>query len=43
MSTVRAVATHAVPKALKTREVEQASREDPELQVVRKCLIDGTC
>ena len=38
---IRAVASHAVPKALKISEVEQVSAEDPELQVVRKCLIDG--
>lgn len=29
------------PRPLKIKKMEQASVEDPELQVVRKCLVDG--
>lgn len=38
---IRATATHAVPRALKIREAGQALTEDLELQIVRKCLVDG--
>ena len=35
------VASHASPVALRTKEVEQASVQDSELQAIRKCLIAG--
>ena len=38
---IRTLATRAVPKALKIREVEQASAEDSKLQVASKDLIEG--
>jgi len=38
---VRMVALKAVPAAVKIQEIESASAEDEELQVVRNCLISG--
>ena len=38
-SSVRAVAAAAVPVALSAREVERASETDPELELVRSCLL----
>ena len=37
---VRMVALHAAPVALKIKEIEQVSAEDPELQAVRRCLVE---
>ncbi len=37
-SYVRFVATEATPKAVTTRQVEEASSDDPELAQVRKCI-----
>ena len=34
------VALHAVPAALKIKEIERLSAEDPELQAVRRCLVE---
>ena len=38
---VRFVALHAVPTALRIKEIERISAQDPELQSVRNCLIEG--
>ncbi len=38
---VRMVALHAVPAALNIQEIEQASADDKELQIVRECLVSG--
>lgn len=38
---VRLVAPHAVPTALRIKQIEQISAQDPELQSVRNCLIKG--
>ena len=38
---VRAVALQSVPVAMNIQEIEKASAEDSELQVVRKCLVSG--
>ena len=37
---VRMVALHAAPVALKIKETERVSGEDPELQTVRRCLVE---
>ena len=37
---VRMVALHAAPAALKIKEIERVSAEDPELQAVRRCLVE---
>ena len=37
---VRMVALHAAPAALKIKETERISLEDPELWAVRKCLVE---
>ena len=37
---VRMVALHAAPVALKIKEIERVSAGDPELQAVRKCLVE---
>ena len=37
---VRMVALHAAPAALKIKEIERISPEDPELWAVRKCLVE---
>lgn len=37
---VRMVALHAAPVALKIKEIERVSAEDPELQAVRRCLVE---
>ena len=34
------VALHAAPAALKIKEIERVSGEDPELQAVRRCLVE---
>ena len=34
------VALHAAPAALKTKETRQVSAKDPELQAVRRCLVE---
>ena len=34
------VALHAVPAALRIKEIERISAQDPELQAVRNCLIE---
>ena len=38
---VRMVALHAVPTALRIKEIERISAQDPELQAVRNCLVEG--
>ncbi|PFX23911.1 Retrovirus-related Pol polyprotein from transposon 17.6 [Stylophora pistillata] len=38
---VRAIALHAVPAALRIKEIEQVSAQDSELQALRNCLIEG--
>ena len=38
---VRLVALHAVPTALRIKEIEGISAQDSELQAVRNCLIEG--
>ena len=38
---VRKVVLHAIPAALRIKEIEQMSAQDPELQAVRNCLIEG--
>ena len=38
---VRLVALHAVPAALRIKEIERVSAQDSELQAVRNCLIEG--
>ena len=38
---VRAVTLQSVPVAMNIQEIEKASAEDSELQVVRKCLVSG--
>ena len=38
---VRMVALRAVPAALRIKEIERISAQDPELQAVRNCLIEG--
>ena len=37
---MRIVALHAAPAALKMKEIERLSAEDPELQAVRRCLVE---
>ena len=37
---VRMVALHAAPATLKMKETERVSAEDPELQAVRRCLVE---
>ena len=37
---IRMVALHAVPAALRFKEIERISAQDPELQAVRNCLIE---
>lgn len=37
---IRMVALHAVPAALRIKEIERISAQDPELQAVRNCLIE---
>ena len=37
---VRMVALHAAPVALKIKEIERVSANDPELQAVRRCLVE---
>ena len=37
---VRMVALHAAPAALKIKEIERVSAEDPELQAVTRCLFE---
>ena len=39
---VRMVALHAVPTALRIKEIERISAQDSELQAVRNCLIEGS-
>ena len=34
------MALHAAPAALKTKETERVSAKDPELQAVRRCLVE---
>ena len=34
------MAFHAAPAALKTKETERVSAKDPELQAVRRCLVE---
>ena len=34
------MALHAAPAALKTKESERVSAKDPELQAVRRCLVE---
>ena len=38
---VRMIAIHAVPVALRIKEIEQVSAQDSELQAVRNCLVEG--
>lgn len=38
---VRLVALHAVPTAMRIKETGRISAQDPELQSVRNCLIEG--
>ena len=38
---IRFVASEATPIAMSTRDIERASEDDPELQEVRNCLLDG--
>ena len=38
---IRAVAQHAVPAALSVQDIEDASADDEDLQVVRSCLKSG--
>lgn len=38
---VRLVAPHTVPTALRIKQIKQISAQDPELQSVRNCLIEG--
>ena len=38
---VRAIALHAVPAALRIKEIEQVSAQDSELQALRRCVIEG--
>ena len=38
---VRAIALRSIPIAMNIQEIEKASAEDSELQVVRKCLVSG--
>ena len=40
---VKWVAQESTPIALTTREIESASKKDPELQSVRECLLSGRC
>ena len=37
------VALHAVPVALRIKEIERVSAQDSELQAVSNCLIEGKC
>ena len=37
---VRMVALHAAPVALKIKKIERVSAKDPELQAVRRCLVE---
>ena len=39
---VRMVALHAVPTALRIKEIKRISAQDSELQAVRNCLIEGS-
>ena len=38
---VRMVALHEVPAPLRIKEIERITAQDPELQAVRNCLIEG--
>ena len=38
---IRVIALHAVPVALRIKEIERVSAQDSELQAVRNCLIEG--
>ena len=40
---IRVIALHAVPVALRIKEIERVSAQDSELQAVRNCLIEGKC
>ena len=40
-SYVRFIAQIATPNAMTTRDIERHSENDPELQEIRKCLLDG--
>ena len=38
---IRVIALHAVPVALRIKEIERVSAQDSELQAIRNCLIEG--
>ena len=40
---IRMVALHAVPAALRFKEIERISAQDPEFQAVRNCFIEEKC
>ena len=39
---IRFVAKEATPVAMTTTEIEQASDDDPEINAIRVCLLNGT-